>query len=125
MQLRTITNALVTAAAALGLAFASPGCMTRGRGAIYVTDTRPPPPRHIEADYRPGYVYIQGRWEHRDRGWIWRDGYYSRERPGHVDIQGRWYSDGGRWRWSDGRWDRRVRHDEPRRRRHINDHRPR
>lgn len=124
MQFRTIKRAFVTAAAVFGLAYAVPGCTTHGRGVVYVTDAQPPPPRYIQAPYRPGHVYIQGHWEHRDRGWAWRDGYYSRERPGHVYIQGRWHSDSGRWRWSDGRWDRRG-SDEPRRRRHVRDHRPR
>ena len=124
MQFRTIKKLFVAATAVFGLAFAAPGCVTHGRGAVYVTDASPPPPRYVEAPYRPGYVYIQGRWEHYDNGWTWRDGYYERQRPGHTYIQGRWYADGGRWRWRDGYWDRRG-YREPRRSRHVNDHYPR
>lgn len=125
MQFRTISKAIVAAVAALGLAFTTPGCAVRGRGAVYVTDAQPPPPRYIEAPYRDGYVYIQGRWENHDRGWVWRDGHYLRDRPGHVYIQGRWQSDGNRWRWERGRWDRRTYREPYRRPRHLNDQYPR
>ena len=124
MQFRTIKKLIVAATAVFGLAFAAPGCAAHGRGAVYVTDASPPPPRYVEAPHREGYVFIQGRWEHHDRGWVWRDGYYTRARPGHAYIQGRWYADGGRWRWRDGYWDRRG-YREPRRSRHVNDYGPR
>ncbi|KAB2906910.1 MAG: hypothetical protein F9K40_05730 [Kofleriaceae bacterium] len=125
MQFRTIKKALVAAAAVFGLAFAAPGCATHGRGALYVTNAQPPPPRYVDAPYRPGYTYIQGRWEHYDNGWTWRDGYYVRQRPDQVYIQGRWYSDGNRWRWRDGYWDRRDHRTPYRRSRHVNDYPPR
>lgn len=116
-----VARAIVAAAAVVGLAFAAPGCAARGSVTYTTADYRPPPPRYIDAPYRPGYIYIQGRWERHDRGWVWRDGYYARERPGAIYIQGRWYPQGNRWYWRDGYWDRRpVRH-----RRHVNDYYPR
>jgi hypothetical protein len=124
MTFPRITKALVAATAVFGIAFTVPGCAARGRGVVYVSDRTPPAPRYVEAPHRPGYVYVQGRWENYDTGWTWRDGYYARQRPGEVFIQGRWYADGGRWRWRDGYWDRRG-YREPRRSRHVNDHYPR
>lgn len=124
MMFPRITKALVAATAVFGLAFAAPGCAMRGRGAVYVVDNTPPAPRYVQAPYREGYVYVQGRWErYPDSGWTWREGYYVRERPNHVFIQGRWQADNGRYRWRDGYWDRRG-YREPRSR-HVNDHYPR
>lgn len=115
-----VSRAIVAAAAVFGLAFAVPGCAARG-GVVYATaDYRPPSPRYVQAPYRSGYVYVQGRWERQDEGWVWRDGFYVRERPNAVWIQGRWYDRGGRWHWRDGYWDQRR---NPRR--HTNDYYPR
>jgi hypothetical protein len=125
MQFRKISRALVAAAAVFGLAFAAPACMSSGRGALYVTSASPPPPRYVEEPHRPGYVYIQGRWDNYNNGYVWREGYYVRERPGQVFVQGRWYADGGRWRWRDGYWDSRGYRERPYRRRHVNDYHPR
>lgn len=125
MRFRTIKRALVSAAAVFALGMAAPGCAGSGYGGAYVVASTPPAPRYIEAPYRPGYTYIQGRWDHRDRGWVWRDGYYVRERPGFVYIQGRWHNDGRNWRWYDGRWNRRTYISPDRRRRHVNDYYPR
>lgn len=115
-----VTRAIVAATAVFGLAFAAPGCAARG-GVVYTTaDYRPPPPRYIEAPSRDGYVYVQGRWENHDRGWVWRDGYYVRARPDAIYIQGRWHANNGRYHWREGYWDRRR---NPRR--HVNDYYPR
>ena len=52
----------------------------------------------------PGYVWIGGYWEWRDR-WVWQRGHWSKPpRAGARWEQGRW--DHGRrgWRWRQGRW---------------------
>jgi hypothetical protein len=74
-----------------------------------IRDGAPPPARVEQAEYRPGYVYIQGHWQRDQRRWNWLPGYYERERPGFVYIEGSWRNDpgGAGHQWVDGQWQRR------------------
>ncbi len=105
--------------ASLGLAalFAVPsvGCVVHGSGGAYVetsapvavveVDSEPPPPRPAAyVEVRPGFIWIDGRWDWRGGQWIWVDGYYERERAGYVYAPGRWERRGRRHVWVDGRW---------------------
>ncbi len=116
----------LVAAALLALA-AGAGCYASGyttgyTGVSYVgVDYSTPPPAYVEADLyyepRPGYTYVNGRYDWVGGQWVWRNGQYVADRPGHVYVQGYW--DGNRWydgRWevqragyvyTDGYWDRR------------------
>ena len=80
------------------------GCYATTTGGAYIVEDVPPPPRQEVAVYRPGYVWIHGRWTHPGRHWVWRGGYYERERPGHVYVEGRWERRGRSHVWVDGGW---------------------
>jgi hypothetical protein len=99
---RLLTPLLVAGATLVATPLA--GCA--GQAAIVVREDEPPPVRYERVEYRPGYVYIQGHWERRSRGWAWRPGWYERERPGYVYIEGRWRNDGSRHVWVTGQWRR-------------------
>jgi len=102
----------------LGLGFvallAGGGCMVHGSGGAYVSgpsvavvevESEPPPPRVVHYQARPGFIWIEGRWNWRGGQWIWMDGYYERERVGYVYAPGRWERRGGRRHvWVEGRW---------------------
>ena len=91
---------------------AATGCVVRAHGrvnapppAVYVeVEEEPPPPRQTVVEVRPGFVFIQGRWDRRGGQWVWRDGYWERERAGHMWVDGRWERRGRRHVWVDGRW---------------------
>ena len=55
-------------------------------------------------DTRPGYVYIQGRWDRNGSQWVWRDGYWDRQRSGYYYEDGRWDRRGNRHVWVEGSW---------------------
>ena len=72
----------------------------------------PPPPRVVQVDYRPGYVWIDGRWNWSYDRWVWQPGYWVRERPGYHYAAGQWVNRGGRYVYLEGTW---RRGDKPRR----------
>ena len=100
----------------LGLGFVAAlagGCMVHGSGGAYVSgpsvavvevESEPPPPRVVHYDTRPGFIYIDGRWDWRGGQWVWADGYYERERVGYIYAPGRWERRGRRHVWVEGRW---------------------
>lgn len=97
------------------LALPLTGCMVHGSGGAYVSgpsvavvevESEPPPPRVVHYDHRPGFIYIDGRWDWRGGRWVWRDGYYERERAGYVYAPGRWERRGRGHAWVEGRWNR-------------------
>lgn len=100
----------------LGLGFVAAlagGCAVHGSGGAYVSgpsvavvevDSAPPPPRHVQYETRPGFIFIEGRWNWSGGQWVWVDGYYERERAGYVYAPGRWEPRGSRHVWVEGRW---------------------
>jgi len=106
MQLMKLGSFAIVAALAAG----SVGCVVRGHGhirgpvAIVEVEEEPPPPRVYVRDTRPGFVFIQGRWDRRGGRWDWRDGYWERERSGHRWEDGRWERRGRGHVWVEGRW---------------------
>lgn len=98
---------------ALAAMFAAGGCTVHGRAyasepvAMVEVDEEPPPPRYVQMEVRPGFVFIQGHWERQGGRWAWRDGYYERERAGYSYEQGRWDRRGNRHVWVQGRWNAR------------------
>jgi hypothetical protein len=72
--------------------------------AVQVDDDTPPPPKAHADEVRPGFVWIDGRYERVGRSWRWREGYYERERSGYVWVQGRWERQGRRHVWVEGHW---------------------
>jgi WXXGXW repeat (2 copies) len=88
----------------------------RTRGAVVVEDPGPavvvvedpPPPRYERVDSRPGYIFIQGRWDRRGNNWAWVDGHWERERANAYYQPGRWqrhHDRGNRGHvWVEGRW---------------------
>ena len=108
-----MNNVLGSLALAALVGLPSVGCVVRGTGHAYVSgptvavvevEEEPPPPRVVHVDIRPGFIWIDGRWERRHNQWAWRDGYYERERVGHVWAPGRWERRGRGHVWVEGRW---------------------
>jgi hypothetical protein len=64
---------------------------------VYV-ETAPPPPRVEYYDPRPGFIWIQGRWNWSGGQWVWMGGHWERERAGYYWEPGRWDNRGGRRR---------------------------
>ena len=102
----TLMSSALIAAMALGT-----GCVVRAHGRVsapvaYVeVEEEPPPPRVVVVPaYRPGHIWIEGRWVWHGGRWDWRDGYYERERAGHSWEQGRWERRGRGHVWVEGRW---------------------
>ena len=83
------------------------GCVVHVRArATLVADTEPPPPKvMVRPVDRPGYVYVQGRWELRGGRWEWQDGRWQRARAGYAWRDGRWERAGNRYRWIEGGWE--------------------
>ena len=106
MQLMKLGSFAIVAALAAG----SVGCVVRARGHVGVPVTvveveeEPPPPRVYVRDTRPGFIFIQGRWDRRGGRWDWRDGYWERERAGSRWEDGRWERRGRGHVWVEGRW---------------------
>jgi hypothetical protein len=97
-----LTASLVSVAA-LSATPAMTGCRAT-EGAFVVVETSPPPPRREVVVYRPGFLWIPGRWVHAGNRWDWRGGYYARERPNHVYVEGRWERRGRGHVWVEGGW---------------------
>jgi hypothetical protein len=128
MQLMKLGSFALVAALAAG----SVGCVVRAHGRVHVpvavveVEEEPPPPRVYIRDTRPGFVFIQGRWDRRGGRWEWRDGYWERQRAGHAWEDGRWERRGRGHVWVEGRWragagDRVERREQPNR--NVRDHR--
>jgi len=101
-SVRNILAGLLVAGAALTTVPAMSGCYaTEG---AYVIEDAPPPPRNEVVVYRPGYVWVHGRWTHPGRHWAWQSGYYERERPNAVYVEGRWERRGRGHVWVAGNW---------------------
>ena len=86
---------------------------------VVVTEA-PPPPRYVEVAPRPGFVWIQGRWDYRGGRYVWMNGRWERERAGYVYAPGRWDHRGNGYVWVNGGWNhggpaRRVERREERR----------
>jgi hypothetical protein len=100
MRSKKLLIYLLAAGAALSAAPVMTGCA----GEAYIVETAPPPPRAEVTVYRPGYVWVHGRWDRSRDGWFWRHGYYERERSGHVFVHGRWDRRGRSYVWVEGGW---------------------
>ena len=100
--------AVVLAGSSLALAG---GCVATGRyHAGVAVASEPPPPRYETYDPRPGYVWVDGRWDW-DSGadeWVWYDGYYEPERTGYVYVRGNWVNHGDRYIYERPRWQSRA-----------------
>ena len=88
------------------------GCVVEARGhvaapapvAVVEVEEEPPPPRAVVVETRPGFIFVQGRWERRGGRWVWNDGHWERERSGYVWEPGRWETRGRRHVWIEGSW---------------------
>ncbi len=89
MSLRRILSALALTTA---LASVVPACVVSGtarmRGTVAYSE--PPPPREEYVESRPGFIWVQGRWE--------------RERRGYRYDRGQWMQRGSSWHWVEGNW---------------------
>ena len=107
---RMFSGLILAAALALG------GCVVRGQGGFYtggsggvvVVEEDPPPPRVVVMPAaRPGYIWIDGRWDWRGGRWVWMDGRWEGERVGYAWNPGRWERRGRGHVWVEGRWNNR------------------
>ena len=86
------------------------GCVVEARGhvaapvAVVEVEEEPPPPRRVVVESRPGFIFIEGRWERRGGRWVWNDGRWERQRSGHIWVQGHWERRGNRHVWIEGEW---------------------
>ena len=106
----SLRELLAPLALAVATLVAAPLAGCAGTTTIVVREVASPPPNRIErAEYRTGFVFIQGHWvQQGPQRWAWSPGYYERERPGYVYIEGSWLGDEhGRHVWVDGEWRRR------------------
>jgi hypothetical protein len=76
--------------------------------AVVEVDSEPPPPQYEEVVVRPGYIWIQGRWNWAGGRWVWMGGRYEPERVGYEWAPGRWEARGGRHVWVEGNWHARA-----------------
>lgn len=103
-------NVLGSLALAASLAVSAGGCLVEGHArvaepvAVVEVDSEPPPPQYEEVVVRPGFVWIQGRWNWNGGRWVWMSGRYERERAGYVYAPGRWEMRGNKHVWVEGRW---------------------
>ena len=102
---------LKTVSFALLVAMAGTGCVVRAHaytpapsGEVYVEE-EPPAPRVWVTETRPGYIYLQGRWDRRGNQWAWSDGHWERERANERWNEGRWETRGNRHIYVQGRWE--------------------
>ena len=87
------------------------GCVVRGgayvRGptvAVVEVEEEPPPPRVTYVQARPGFIWVEGRWNRRGNRWVWGEGRWERERVGYRYAPGRWERRGRSHVWVEGRW---------------------
>jgi hypothetical protein len=121
--MKNTLGSLLLAATLLGTAG---GCVVEARGRVVApqptvvveVEEEPPPPRAVVVETRPGFLFIEGRWERRGGRWVWRDGYWERQRAGYVWLPGRWERRGRRHVWIEGSWRADARGGA-----HIRDHR--
>jgi hypothetical protein len=105
-------NGLGSLMIAASLVGGAAGCVVRGHAgfvapapvAVVEVEEEPPPPRAVVVETRPGYIFIEGRYERRGRQWVWMDGRWERERSGYYYEQGRWENRGRGHVWVDGGW---------------------
>jgi hypothetical protein len=103
-------NTLTSLLLATTLFGGAAGCVVRARAtvpapvAVVEVDEEPPPPRAVVVEPRPGFIYIEGRWDRSGGRWVWLDGHYERERVGYVWGPGRWDRRGNRHVWVEGSW---------------------
>jgi len=98
---RNLLTSVLVSGAALSALPVMTGCGVEG---AYVIAEPPPPPRAEVVSYRPGFVWIHGRWGHPDGRWVWYGGRYEHERPNQIYVEGRWERRGNGHVWVDGRW---------------------
>ena len=74
----------------------------------YYARSAPPPPRYYGAIGRapaPGYVWMNGYWDHRGNGWRWTDGRWTRPARGRSHwVAPEWRYDGRAYRMRRGYW---------------------
>ena len=107
--MKNVLSSLLLTATLLGTAG---GCVVEARGhvaapapvAVVEVEEEPPPPRAVVVETRPGFIFVQGRWERRGGRWVWNDGHWERERRGYVWEPGRWETRGRRHVWVEGSW---------------------
>lgn len=110
--MKKLIGSLILAAS---LATLASGCVVRGRAratfiaprpvaVVTISQPAPPPPRVVTWNARPGFIYIEGRWNWNGNQYIWMDGHYERERANYIYRPGRWDNQGGRHVWVEGGW---------------------
>lgn len=85
----------------------------RGGGSVVVTPapaqgmypTAPPPaPRNEAITARPGFFWVNGRWDWQNGRWEWIDGHWERTRADAQWVPGRWELRGNYYVWIEGSW---------------------
>ncbi|NGZ83556.1 YXWGXW repeat-containing protein [Duganella aceris] len=102
------THTLYAAAMlALSAAAFAPAIASAQVGVSVVIRDAPPPPRYERVPApRHGYVWAPGYWDWRGNRHHWIGGTWVTARPGYVYMQPRWEQRDGRWYRQEARWDR-------------------
>ncbi|MBC7978899.1 MAG: YXWGXW repeat-containing protein [Myxococcales bacterium] len=101
-RFRNLLTSAAVAAAALAVGPAMTGCYATE--SAYVIESAPPPPRDEVVVYKPGHVWVHGRWTHPGRHWTWQRGHYERERLNDTYVSGHWEDRGDGHVWVSGNW---------------------
>ena len=96
---------LFASAAVLALAWL---CTAASADAQVVVKVRPAVPAVVvarPAAPAPDYIWVDGEWVYsRNRGYVWKEGYWLKPRRGYVWTPGRWTTVRGGHRWVAGCW---------------------
>lgn len=105
ITLYTIMKKLFVSAVVIALAWL---CTSASVNAQVVVKVRPVAPVVVAvrpAAPAPDYVWVDGEWVYyKNRGYVWKEGYWLKPRAGYAWTPGRWVVVRGGHRWVAGCW---------------------
>ncbi|UJB16245.1 hypothetical protein [Xanthomonas translucens] len=101
MSIRPLLLASLLGSALAGGLLAAPA---QARPVLELSVQSAPPPRFERVVVRPGYVWTPGYWHWNGHRHAWVGGRYVVERPGYVYVDPRWEHRGPGYRFHDGYW---------------------
>lgn len=67
-------------------------------------DRDPPAAKDDSKPYKPGFVWVKGRWAWKAGKWEWTEGRYEKTQDKKKWVDGKWDKQGGKWVWVEGSW---------------------
>jgi len=72
---------------------------------VYYRPRFAPPALRVEVVRpRPGYFWVNGRYDWRDDQYVWNPGYYEAQQQNRIWVPGGWKLQGEEYVWIDGYW---------------------